>query len=148
MDKGKRKRLEAAGWKVGSAEEFLNLDDAEAAFVALKLRLSEELRERRTKEGLSQVELAKRIGSSQSRVAKMEASDPTVSVDLLLKGLFATGATQDEIGGAIAKGRRGVQARQAPEATRHNKTVTAAAHLRCALPSASLRDASPSARCR
>lgn len=105
MDKGKRKRLEAAGWKVGSAEEFLNLDDAEAAFVALKLRLSDELRERRTKEGLSQVELAKRIGSSQSRVAKMEASDPTVSVDLLLKGLFATGATQDDIGRAIAKGR-------------------------------------------
>ncbi|HUG39537.1 MAG TPA: helix-turn-helix transcriptional regulator [Longimicrobiales bacterium] len=106
MDKRKKKNLEAAGWKVGSAEEFLELDEAEVAFVALKLRLSEELRERRVEGRLSQVELAKRIGSSQSRVAKMEASEASVSVDLLLKGLLAAGATAQDIGRAIGNERR------------------------------------------
>jgi hypothetical protein len=67
MDEAKRARLEEAGWKVGSAAEFLELSDDEAAFVELKLGLSEALRERRTRQGLTQVELAKRIGSSQSR---------------------------------------------------------------------------------
>jgi DNA-binding transcriptional regulator YiaG len=103
MDKNRKKKLEGAGWKVGSAEEFLGLDKEEIAFVEVKLRLSAELRELRVKRGLSQVELAKRLGSSQSRVAKMEASDPSVSVDLLVKGLLATGASQQQIGKAIAK---------------------------------------------
>ena len=102
MQKAKRKKLEAAGWKVGSADEFLGLDQEEAAFVQLKLALSEELKELRTKRGLSQVELAKRLGSSQSRVAKMEASDPSVSLDLLVRGLLATGATPRDIATAIA----------------------------------------------
>jgi DNA-binding XRE family transcriptional regulator len=102
MDEAKRARLAEAGWKVGSAAEFLELSDDEAAFVELKLGLSEALRERRTRQGLTQVELAKRIGSSQSRVAKMEASDPAVSVDLLLRALLATGATRKEIAIAIA----------------------------------------------
>jgi ribosome-binding protein aMBF1 (putative translation factor) len=103
MIKSKRKKLEAAGWRVGTAEDFLGLDAEEAAFVELKLGLSEQLKELRTKSGLSQVELAKRLGSSQSRVAKMEASDPTVSIDLLVKGLLAVGATPQLIGRAIAK---------------------------------------------
>jgi ribosome-binding protein aMBF1 (putative translation factor) len=103
MDKKKKAKLEKAGWRVGSAEEFLDLTPEEAAYVELKLSLSSQLREVRTESGLSQVELAKRLGSSQSRVAKMEASDPSVSVDLLIKGLLAAGATKSEIGAAIAK---------------------------------------------
>ena len=103
MDKTKRKKLEAAGWKIGSAEEFLGLGQEEAAFVEVKLTLSEELRELRAKRGLSQVELAKRLGSSQSRVAKMEGSDPTVSIDLLIKGLLAMGATKGRIAKAIGR---------------------------------------------
>ena len=103
MTKARRKKLESAGWKLGSVKEFLGLNDEENAFVELKVVLSEKLRERRTKSGLSQSELAKRLGSSQSRVAKMEASDPTVSLDLLVKGLLATGATTQQIGNAIAK---------------------------------------------
>jgi DNA-binding transcriptional regulator YiaG len=106
MDEAKRARLEAAGWKVGSAVEFLELSDDEAAFVEMKLGLSEALRERRTRQGVTQVELANRLGSSQSRVAKMEASDPSVSVDLLLRALLATGATRKEIAAAIAPSRR------------------------------------------
>jgi DNA-binding XRE family transcriptional regulator len=101
MDAGKRKKLERAGWTVGSAEEFLGLSAEEAAFVELKLALSERLRARRTELGLSQSALARRLGSSQSRVAKMEASDPSVSLDLLVRGLLATGATRRDIAAAI-----------------------------------------------
>ncbi len=103
MDRAKQNRLKKAGWKIGSAQDFLALSDDEAQFVELKLSLSDELRERRTELGLSQTELAKRLGSSQSRVAKMEASDPTVSMDLLIRGLFATGASTSEIAGAIRR---------------------------------------------
>jgi ParB-like chromosome segregation protein Spo0J len=101
MEARKKKRLEAAGWRVGSADEFLELSPEESAFVELKLALSGELRDRRNELGLSQVELADRLGSSQSRVAKMEASDPTVTVDLLIRGLLAVGASRKEIAGAI-----------------------------------------------
>jgi predicted XRE-type DNA-binding protein len=102
MDKAKRKRLEEAGWAIGSAADFLDLSSEEAAFVELKLALSEELRARREDQGLSQTALAKKLGSSQSRVAKMEASDPSVSVDLLVRGLLAAGASRKEIASAIA----------------------------------------------
>lgn len=101
MDKAKRKKLESAGWRVGSAVDFLGLSEDEAAFVELKLALSEELRTRREDQGLTQGALARKLGSSQSRVAKMEASDPSVSMDLLIRGLLATGATRREIASAI-----------------------------------------------
>jgi DNA-binding XRE family transcriptional regulator len=102
MDKAKRTRLEEAGWAVGSTADFLDLSADEAAFVELKLALSEQLRACREDEGLSQTALAKRLGSSQSRVAKMEASDPSVSVDLLIRGLLAVGASRSDIASAIA----------------------------------------------
>src|SRR5688572_12316438 len=103
MDKGKRKKLEKAGWTIGSAVDFLGLTEEEAAFVEVKVALSNELRERRQEQGLSQVDLARILGSSQSRVAKMEASDPTVSVDLLIRGLLATGASTKDIATALAR---------------------------------------------
>jgi hypothetical protein len=103
MEKAKRKKLEAAGWRTGTTEEFLDLSTEEAEFVELKLALSSELRDRRHEQGLSQVELARRLGSSQSRVAKMESSDPSVSIDLLIRGLIATGASKNEIARAISR---------------------------------------------
>lgn len=103
MKASNRKKLEAAGWKVGSAREFLGLSDEEAAFVELKLTLSASLKKCRTSRGLSQSELAKRLRSSQSRVAKMEASDPAVSLDLLIRALLAAGAKKKDIARAIAK---------------------------------------------
>lgn len=106
MDKSKRKRLEKAGWRVGTAEEFLELSPEQAAYVELKLALSRKLREKRTEQGLSQAAVARRLGSSQSRVAKMEASDPSVSLDLLVRALLALGSSRKEIGAAIARGRR------------------------------------------
>jgi DNA-binding transcriptional regulator YiaG len=103
MKANKKKKLRRAGWKVGSAKEFLGLSEEEAAFVELKLTLSENLKACRTRNGLSQSELARRLSSSQSRVAKMEASDPTVSVDLLIRALFAAGAKRKDIARAIAR---------------------------------------------
>ncbi|MCI0434448.1 MAG: helix-turn-helix domain-containing protein [Gemmatimonadetes bacterium] len=103
MDRKKKWRLESAGWRTGDAAEFLELSPDEAAFVDLKLNLSSELRERRHELGLSQIELAERMGSSQSRVARMEASDPSVTLDLLIRGLLAIGASRKEIAAAIGK---------------------------------------------
>jgi len=94
----KRKRLEIAGWRVGDAREFLELSDDEAQFVEIKLALARRLRELREKRNWTQADLAKRVGSSQSRVAKMEAADPTVSVDLLVRSLLAVGADRRELG--------------------------------------------------
>jgi len=96
------RRLKARGWKVGDTKEFLGLSEQEAALVELRLALSRSVRERRLKLGLSQVELASRLGSSQSRVAKLEAADATVSLDLLIRGLLALGASRRQIGRALA----------------------------------------------
>ncbi|ALA58362.1 helix-turn-helix transcriptional regulator [Nitrospira moscoviensis] len=103
MDKAKRKRLEARGWRIGMASEFLGLNPEEAALVEMKVRLSQALRARREARGLSQVALAKRLRSSQSRVAKMEAADQTVSIDLLLRGLVMLGATPRDIGKVLGR---------------------------------------------
>jgi hypothetical protein len=93
MNTAKRKRLEKAGWKVGSAQEFLNLSAEEAAYVEVKLNLARVLSNRRKSLRLTQVAVAKKIKSSQSRVAKMEAGDPSVSIDLLVRSLIALGET-------------------------------------------------------
>jgi ribosome-binding protein aMBF1 (putative translation factor) len=102
MDARKRKRLEAAGWKVGSVKDFLGLSEEEAALVELKLSLADALRQSRTKRGLSQTDLAKRMKSSQSRVAKIEAGDPSVSLDLMVRALVASGATAKDVKKAFA----------------------------------------------
>ena len=110
MDKRKQRRLEARGWRVGTTAEFLDLTAEEAALIELKVRLSQALRARRTALHLSQVAVAKRLGSSQSRVAKMEAGDRTVSIDLLAKALVTLGATPGDIGKALQQRRRSVAA--------------------------------------
>jgi DNA-binding XRE family transcriptional regulator len=103
MKQAKRERLEAAGWRIGSAADFLGLSKEEAAFVEMKLALAASLRRRRQARRLTQTQLAKRIGSSQSRVAKMEAADPSVSIDLLMRSLLAMGASRAELAKIIAK---------------------------------------------
>lgn len=104
MDKKKRARLESAGWTVGSAKEFLGLSEAESALIELKLSLSRLLRQRRLRRRISQTELARRLRSSQSRVAKMEAGDPTVSMDLLVRSLLALGTRRSDLARAISRG--------------------------------------------
>jgi DNA-binding XRE family transcriptional regulator len=94
MNESKRKRLEKKGWISGNASEFLNLTREEVAYVELKLALSKELKEFRRQKRMTQHELARRMKSSQSRIAKMEAGDPSVSIDLLIRSLFALGASR------------------------------------------------------
>jgi DNA-binding XRE family transcriptional regulator len=103
MKDSKRKKLEEAGWAVGDVQDFLGLSDAEAALVDVRVSLARDLRRRRRQSKISQATLAKRIGSSQSRVAKMEAGDPSVTIDLLIKTLLRAGSTTSEIGRVIAK---------------------------------------------
>jgi DNA-binding XRE family transcriptional regulator len=105
MNKATRNKLEAGGWRLGSAKDFLGLSTEEAAFIEVKLLLSDKLRERRSANRLTQAQLAKLLGSSQSRVAKMEAGDPSVSVDLLLRSLFILGATPTEVGSVLRRRR-------------------------------------------
>jgi len=103
MDKAKHDRLAAAGWNSGDAADFLELSAEEAAFVELKLALADYLRDLRTRNAWTQAQVARRLGSSQSRVAKMEAADASVSLDLLVKSLLALGASRSEVGRVIAK---------------------------------------------
>jgi|SRR5579859_6806984 len=102
MDKHKRERIEAAGFKVGSVADFLGLTAEESEMIELRLALSRSLRQSRIEHQLSQAELARRLGSSQSRVAKIEAGDPSVSIDLMIRALFAMGTTRQELSAIIA----------------------------------------------
>ncbi len=82
MRKDKRRRLERAGWKIGDAADFLRLSDEERRFIETQLALADGLRQLRERQGLTQTDVAQQVGSSQSRVAKMEVADRTVSTDL------------------------------------------------------------------
>src|SRR5688572_23430709 len=97
MKHSKRQRLERAGWKIGDAKDLLGLSSEETTYIELKLALGDQLKAMREKQAVTQVELAKLVGSSQSRVAKMEAGDPSVSLDLVIKALLALGATRKQI---------------------------------------------------
>ena len=102
MRASKQKKLEAQGWKVGSASDFLELTPEEEAYIELKLALCSSLKKIRTKKHLSQTDVAKMIKSSQSRVAKMEAGDPSVSLDLVIKSLLSVGATNKDLVKAVS----------------------------------------------
>jgi len=104
MDEEKRKKLEAQGWKIGDTQEFLGLSDDDIAYIDIKIALSQMIRELRRQQKLTQQQIAKLIGSSQSRVAKIEAGDPSVSIDLQVKSLIKMGATKEDVGKVISRG--------------------------------------------
>ena len=97
MKIAKKKRLEAAGWSVGTADEFLVLSPEEAKIVEMKLALGDSLRRHRVRRRWTQLDLARKLGSSQSRVAKLETGALGVTLDLHFRALFATGASAEEI---------------------------------------------------
>ena len=101
MEARKRKRLTAAGWRVGSATEFLRLSQVEAALVEVRVALGGFVRAVRSRANLTQAELAERLESSQSRVAKLEAGSPDVSLDLLVSAALVAGASRAELGSAF-----------------------------------------------
>lgn len=102
MDEQKRKRLEAQGWKLGSVQDFLGLTPEEAAYVELRLKLSEAVRQLRIKKHLTQVQLAGLLQSSQSRIAKIEAAEESVSLDLLIRSLLVLGISNQDLAQVIA----------------------------------------------
>ena len=101
MDTAKRQRLQAAGWTIGTAEEFLGLSAEETAFIEMKLALSKAIKQNRISQQMTQYDLAQKIKSSQSRVAKIEAGDPSASLDLLIRTLLTFGATRQDIAEVI-----------------------------------------------
>ena len=104
MRQSKREVLKEKGWKLGTAAEFLGLSDEEIAVIELKLALGNALKARRQKKRLTQAAFAKAISSSQSRVAKMEAGDPSVSLDLLIKSMLTLGVSRREVANVIGRG--------------------------------------------
>lgn len=108
MDTKKKKKLESAGWKVGDAEDFLGLSPKEVEYIEVKLALARSLEKRRRDKNLTQVQMAKRIQSSQSRVAKMESADPSVSLDLLIRTLIELDVTKSELAKMISANTRGL----------------------------------------
>lgn len=102
MKQNKQQKLEQNGWRIGTASEFLGLSDEESAYIEMKLSLSDILRNEREKQKLSQSQLANLISSSQSRVAKMESADSSVSIDLLVKSLLALGVARKKVAQALA----------------------------------------------
>ena len=97
MNKEKRKALEAAGFVFEDAEDFLELTVEERRLVDLRLAVSRAARERRLQQNLGQEQVAKKLKSSQSRVAELEAGSADVSLDLMFRALFVLGGSVKEL---------------------------------------------------
>jgi transcriptional regulator len=101
MNADKLKRLEAAGWKKSNVKELLHLTDADVKYIETKLALTRQLKLLREKKGVTQVELARQMHTSQARIARIEAGDPSVTIDQMIRALFTLGATRRELARAI-----------------------------------------------
>ncbi len=100
MDQATREQLAKKGWQVGTVSDFLDLSPEEVTLIEIKLALSRDLKERR-QQCMTQAELAEKMHSSQPRIAKAENGDASVSIELLLRAILATGASPQEIGRVI-----------------------------------------------
>jgi DNA-binding XRE family transcriptional regulator len=121
MDREKRKALEAAGWRVGTVQDFLGLTDEESQIVELRAALALQIRKLRKRLKLTQEQFARRINSSQSRVAKVEAGAATVSLDLMFRGFFAAGGKLSDLADAL--GRPKAPPRRARPAAKARTTI-------------------------
>ncbi|TGM78615.1 XRE family transcriptional regulator [Leptospira levettii] len=97
MEISKKAKLEKLGWKIGTTSEFLNLTPSEDQYIELKLALSKSVQKKRLEMKITQVKLADILKSSQSRIAKIESGDKSVSIDLIINSYFALGATIQDI---------------------------------------------------
>lgn len=113
MDKRKKHRLEAAGWRIAGSAEFLGLSDTEQAVVEMKASLADTMRQERTRHKITQSQLGRLLGSSQSRVAKMEAADRSVTIDLLVRSLLKLGVSRRDVALRMAASVRGRRAAHA-----------------------------------
>ena len=128
MDSAKRKRLEQAGWQVGSVADFLGLTDEESAYIELHIRLVNALKARRRIAKLSQKAVAMNMKSSQSRIAKAESNDATVSLDLLIRSLIGLGVTLAELARIVDGKKTGARAEATTATRRTRRKETKPAH--------------------
>jgi len=103
MKAEKRTRLEGAGWRVGSTSDFLDLSEAEAALVEMKIKLGDLARTTRIRRRISQEKLALWLSSSQSRVSKIERGHASVSLDLAIRTLLILGVTAGAMAAVIGR---------------------------------------------
>ncbi len=97
MDAKKQAALEAAGYRVGDAEDFLEMSEPERQVLELRMKIARQLKDRRLNQGLTQKEVAARLNSTQPRVAKIEACAPDVTLDQMLRGFFSVGGDLGEL---------------------------------------------------
>ncbi|MFW6347764.1 MAG: helix-turn-helix domain-containing protein [Cyclonatronaceae bacterium] len=98
MEKKKQEQLEQKGYRTGSAAEFLALTPEEEAYINIRLDISNMVKAQRTKRGWTQTQLARSIGSGQSRIARLEGGDPGISMDLMIRALLQLGISKKQIG--------------------------------------------------
>ena len=97
MDIEKRKRLEAAGWKFGTVEEFLNLSQAESTYIKIRIELHHKLREYMKKKSYTYTQLGKLLNLPKSTIKKIEIGGPGLTIDLMIRSLLEIGVTGKEI---------------------------------------------------
>jgi predicted XRE-type DNA-binding protein len=106
MKSEKSKKLEAKGWKLGTATEFLGLTPEDEAWIVMKRALRDKIVELCAAKNISQAELASKLGTKQPRISKIETGDKSVGYDLLMKSLLALGATPADIGKVLSSAGR------------------------------------------
>lgn len=111
MDATKRKLLEAAGWKVGDAADFLEMSDVEQQLLDARVQLALAIRRQRELRQMSQKQLGEKLKTSQPRIAKIERAASDVSLDQLVRALTTAG------GRIVVKSSKG-------KATRTNRSET------------------------
>jgi DNA-binding XRE family transcriptional regulator len=104
MKKPKSKKAKG-NWVEGSVQEFLGLSQADMELIELRLTVSRLLKATREKRKMTQQMLADSLHTSQSRLAKMEAGDPSASLDSLFRSLFSMGYTRRSLARAFQRGR-------------------------------------------
>ncbi len=87
LDK-KLKKLKAMGGIVTTVQDFRGFTNEEMAVIEARLALAKAIRDQHEEAGLTQAALAKSLGSSQARVARMEGGDPQLLAMALIL-LFA-----------------------------------------------------------
>jgi DNA-binding XRE family transcriptional regulator len=122
MDKEKQRALEAAGFRVGTVQEFLGLTEEENKIVELRVAIGRRTRALRERRKITQQELATAIGSSQSRVAKLESADPGISLDLMFRGFFNVGGKVADLTKALGNGGRAARRPRASARPKPGKT--------------------------
>jgi predicted XRE-type DNA-binding protein len=93
MNSRKRRSLEAAGWKLGDAADFLSMNEQEKQLLDARVELALAVRRQRLACNLSQKELGTILKTSQPRVAKIERAASDVSLDQLIRAFTAAGGT-------------------------------------------------------